>query len=253
MDDAGSWVEYGPLEAELYDGSGRDEILDLYRSEAEGTAGTVLAAMCGTGDFLVPLVEDGLEVDGVDASQHMLGVLRGRCAAQGIEVKLYRQWMQALDLPRQYGYVFFPDRCFAMIADRDQALACLEAVRRHMLAGGKLVLDVKQPPAVLDGGDIPPAWEQRLTDGSLIKAVSAVQYEDNGRVWRVHTEKEVWRDGRLLGRETFDYRERFYRRGELVGLLENAGFRDLEVKRAYDGGQPGAADGLVLVGYNADG
>ena len=249
MDEALGFNEYGPLEAELYDGTGRDDILELYLSQQRDTAGPVLAAMCGTGDFLIPMAEQGLDVDGVDASQHMLAVLRHRCAKKGIEPKLYCQLMQELDLHRQYGYVFFPDRCFAMIADREQALACLKAVRAHMIDGGKLALDVKRPPAVLDGGGIPDKWEQRRKDGALVRATNAVSYGDGGRIWRVHTEKELWRDGRVVGREEFDYCERFYLQEELDRLLGEAGFQDIEAQRAYDGGAPGGDDDLVFVAY----
>jgi ubiquinone/menaquinone biosynthesis C-methylase UbiE len=238
------------MSAELYSGDGRDEILNLYLREWEDTTGPVLEPMCGTGDFLIAFAERDVEVDGVDASQHILAILRQRCEQKGLNPGVYLQLLQDLDLPRRYGYVFIPDRGFALIPVKQQALQSLKVIRKHIIEGGKLALDVKQPRQTLDDGDIPAEWQHNRPDGSVIKGTNKVSYEDGGQIWRVHTRMELWNNGQITEREESDYRERFYKESEFRALLTEAGFRDIQVKRAYDGGEPGAGDDLVFLAFN---
>jgi len=244
-----SITEYGRLSAELYDGDGRDEILKLYLREWENTFGPVLAAMCGTGDMLIPFVERGADVDGVDASEHMLAILRRRCEQKGLSPSVYRQLLQELSLPRRYGYVFIPDRSFALISVKEQALESLKAIREHMIDGGKLALDVKQPRETLGDGDIPREWKHSRSDGSVIKGANEISYLDGGRIWRVYTRMELWKDAQVVEREESDYRERLYNESEFRGLLAEAGFLNIQVKRTYDGGEPGDGDDLVFLAF----
>ena len=110
--------------------------------------------MCGTGDFLIPFAEQGADIDGIDASEYMLSILRRRCTQRGLKPAIFQQLLQEIDLPRRYGYVFLPDRCFSLVTDREEAVASLRGLREHMTDGSKLVLDVKQPRDT-DDGDIP--------------------------------------------------------------------------------------------------
>ena len=60
--------------------------------------GVALEIACGTGRLLVPLLRDGLSVEGVDASEEMLAICRTKAAHVGVTPTLYHQLMQDLDL-----------------------------------------------------------------------------------------------------------------------------------------------------------
>ncbi|MBX9890234.1 MAG: class I SAM-dependent methyltransferase [Amoebophilaceae bacterium] len=47
----------------------------FYRTYAEVAKGAILEPMCGTGRFLLPLLEEGFDVHGFDASPSMLAKL----------------------------------------------------------------------------------------------------------------------------------------------------------------------------------
>ncbi len=47
--------------------------------------GPILEPMCGTGRFLLPLIEDGFDVHGFDASDHMLGVLHAKAKPKNLK------------------------------------------------------------------------------------------------------------------------------------------------------------------------
>jgi 2-polyprenyl-3-methyl-5-hydroxy-6-metoxy-1,4-benzoquinol methylase len=45
---------------------------EFYYSYAAQAKGPILEPMCGTGRFLIPLLEEGFDIYGFDASEHML-------------------------------------------------------------------------------------------------------------------------------------------------------------------------------------
>ena len=77
-------VTYGKLRAANYDiGTEQQPIIDFYLQQwrQAGSRSPVLEPMCGTGINLIPFVEAGAEIDGLDASPHMLAVCRQKLLA----------------------------------------------------------------------------------------------------------------------------------------------------------------------------
>lgn len=52
----------------------------FFREYVAQSSGPILEPMCGTGRYLIPLLEEGFNVEGFDASSHMLHALRSKCA-----------------------------------------------------------------------------------------------------------------------------------------------------------------------------
>ena len=107
---------------------------DFYWGRYERAGGPVLEAMSGSGRFLIPFAQRGADIDGVDASPQMLAASRSKAAAANVTPGIYEQFLQELDLPRQYRFVFCPAGSFALIPPADQ-LTALQALARHMLPG----------------------------------------------------------------------------------------------------------------------
>ncbi|MBI2856330.1 MAG: class I SAM-dependent methyltransferase, partial [Chloroflexi bacterium] len=119
--------------------------LDYYLRHLKAEAGPVLEPMSGSGRFLAPLLERGIDVDGVDASPHMLQACRDRCARKGLIPVLYQQFLQELSLPRRYGFMFIPAGSFGLILDSHEAADSLKRLYDYLLPGGKLLLEIQTP------------------------------------------------------------------------------------------------------------
>ena len=66
---------YGKLCTQFYDldkPSAPPDALAFYLEHARQANGPVLEAMCGSGRFLVPMMQAGIDMDGLDASSDML-------------------------------------------------------------------------------------------------------------------------------------------------------------------------------------
>lgn len=59
--------------------SAPQEALDFYLDYAKQVQGSILEPICGTGNYLIPLMEAGCDISGFDNSPQMLDVCKKRC------------------------------------------------------------------------------------------------------------------------------------------------------------------------------
>jgi len=155
---------------------GRQDVA-FYVEMARAASGAVLEIGCGTGRILIPMAKAGARVTGLDASSAMLAVCRDALAAQPENlqnrVTLVKGDMRAFDLRRQFELVVIPFRPFQHLLTVDDQLACLAAIHRHLVPGGKLVLDIFNPsiPHLAPNESTPPLPEEpefTLPDGRRV-------------------------------------------------------------------------------------
>ena len=83
---------YGSLCTEMYEilheQAPQDE-LDFYLSYAE-KGKKILEPLCGSGRFLIPFLERGFDISGMDLSEEMLGKLKRKAPNAGRHYQLYR-------------------------------------------------------------------------------------------------------------------------------------------------------------------
>ena len=114
--------------------------VDYFRRLIEDDGQPALEAACGTGRLLLPYLAAGLDVEGVDASEAMLEACREKARERGLDPILWRQPMEALDLPRGYRTVYVPYGSFQSIVAIDDVEAALASFRRHLVDDGRLGL-----------------------------------------------------------------------------------------------------------------
>jgi ubiquinone/menaquinone biosynthesis C-methylase UbiE len=241
---------YGKLSALEYALSNEEPPEDafaFYYQQYEAGLGPVLEPMCGAGRFLIPFLQRGMDIDGMDASTHMLAACRERCNVQNLRVNLYQQLIQELALPRHYGYIFMPDRAIALIYDPTIALACLQRLHDHLLPGGKLALDIQTPGTQeFVTGQWQSDWTD-LPDGSKLVSNVLFHLEENGHILRAIGKSELFMDGKLQETELNTYMERFYEREEFEQMLTAAGFVEIVAMQAFTGQTLAEHGNLVFV------
>jgi len=211
-----------------------DEAYAFYREHARRAKGPILEPMCGSGRFLLPLLAEGFDIDGMDASSDMLQACRGKAEARGLAPRLYEQFIHELDLPQRYKLVMIPGGSFGLVTDPAQVEESLRRLHSHMYRGGILLLAIErlmpnQPEEEPWGG----RWVQR-SDGARIVVSWLRHFTPEERVSRSVQRYEVIKDGQLLETEWEELDLRLYEAPEFSILLESTGFTDIQMYGGYD-------------------
>jgi SAM-dependent methyltransferase len=123
--------------------------LPFYLELAQAHGGPILEIACGTGRVLLEIARLGIAVDGVDASEGMLGVLREklRKAPQEIQhqVRVFQGDMRTFALERRYQQVLIPFRSMQHMLSLEDQVNALNRAKAHLLAGGLLSFNVFYP------------------------------------------------------------------------------------------------------------
>src|SRR5690348_8728501 len=119
---------YGTLGALFRDAShprASDAEVAWYTARLPHNAGPILDVMAGSGRLLVPLIEAGFQVHGVDVSEAMLARCRRRLETVDAATELFRQNVAALNLPFRYAAACIAGGSFQRLSDPTAALDAL--------------------------------------------------------------------------------------------------------------------------------
>lgn len=230
---------YRSLCAELYDLTkpvgGHYADVPYYLKRLAAGGGRILEAGVGTGRLLVPLLRAGLWVEGIDNSPEMLSYCRRNCTAAGLTPTLYRGALETMDLPNRYNAIVITFGSFMLLSGPGEAAAALDRMKRHLVAGGRLFVDV-DAPRIQSAWDESREWRRvvHCPDGSTIVLVDVrIGYDRTDRIERRVLSYEKRRDGQVVAREVQDFPLRLYDHDEVRALLTNAGFVNIDVCGDY--------------------
>jgi len=123
--------------------------VSFFVEAAKAAGGPVLEVGCGTGRVLIPTARAGIEITGLDLSADMLAVCRERLKAEPQEVQsrvlLVQEDMRAFELPERFRLATLPFRPFQHLTTVEDQLACLGCIQRHLVEGGRVILDIFNP------------------------------------------------------------------------------------------------------------
>lgn len=240
---------YKELCTEFYDidkPNAPKEAFEFYLHYAQQAKGSILEPMCGSGRFLLPLLEHGFPIDGVDASDDMLEACRKKGRLHGLTPMLFKQLLHQLDLPQRYELVMIPAGSFCLITDPLQIQESLRRLHAHMVPGATFVLEIEQlMPQVPQDEPWGGRWVNR-SDGGKIVISWLSHYNPTERVSHSLHRYELIKDGRLLETEWEEFDIRFYETSEFSKLLESAGFTDVKTMKAYGNNAPADTDESIV-------
>ena len=232
------WAHYVGLVAETYDlwfGDPPYQDQGFYQRRIAAGGEPALEIGCGTGRLLLPYLSEGLDIEGLDASEEMLAICRRKAAGMALDPELHLQRMEALDLSRRFRTIYVPYGSFQVLLHRAPILATLERFRTHLAEGGQLILALFVPPPDID--DV-PRWRIRRVatrpeDGATVLVHEASAYDRTEQIQSDWYRYEVVLDGRAVQSELRSMRQRWYTKHEIALLLERAGFATIETFGDY--------------------
>ena len=148
-----------------------ERVVSLWR---EGGSGPVLELGVGSGRLALPLVEQGVEVHGIDASPSMVERLRSKPRGDEVRVTLGDMAELQLDAPPADGFsvVFVAFNTFFNLATEASQQRCLERVAELLAPAGRFVLEGFVPDGAEGDGIDGALTPKRITADEVVLSVS---------------------------------------------------------------------------------
>ncbi len=237
--------EYGALAAEVYDldkpvGRSFGEV-EHYTRLIAGVSGPILEPASGTGRILIPLLETGHQVDGVDNSAEMLAVCRRHCRDRGLDPVLREADMTTFVRLAAYEAVIVPAGSITLLAGRKATLQALTCFRDSLVPGGLLLVDVPAPRPV-DEHQPARYWKH----GSCVWTLQTMYtgHDPIANQTSSLLRYDKWQDGTLRRTELQTLRWQHWNLHEFEGLLAEAGFTGVTVTGYENAGVRRPGDGI---------
>ncbi|MBI5158911.1 class I SAM-dependent methyltransferase [Candidatus Micrarchaeota archaeon] len=154
--------------------------LKFYAHLAKKAKGHVLEIGCGTGRILLPLLQQEINVSGLDNSVEMLEVLKAKAKRQGLTPQLYLANMQDFKINEKFDLIFVPYRVFLHNLTVEDQLKTLACIKRHLKKNGVLALNFFYPN---------PAY-MVARNGKLVKNTKPAYTDEKGRKIYLHEKIE---------------------------------------------------------------
>jgi SAM-dependent methyltransferase len=206
--------------------SSRPYFLALIRQSGE----PVLDVACGTGRLLIDYAGEGIDIDGVDISPDMIDGARQNAARAGLNLNLYVQPMQKLNLPRRYRTIIVPSSSFLHLTERKEATAALNCFHAHLEAGGLLAMSMR----IMDASEPEIDWEvdaeaARPEDDAVIRRWFRCTYDAKRRLQHTEDRYEILIDGMIVHSESYVSSPflTWYPLGEALDMVAAAGFQNV--------------------------
>jgi SAM-dependent methyltransferase len=206
---------------------------DFYKKLMDEVPGAALEIGCGTGRLLIPYMNEGYNVEGVDCSQEMLDSCKQKASEQGLIPVLYDQLMQDLNLSKTYKTIYIPLASFMCVSERDEALRALESIFNHLDNCGQVIIPLFIPQNVNKN-----EWAVKRkgirSDGAeiILSTISNINFHD--QVQTNYDKYEIIKDGHLFDTIFSTSKLRWYYKYEFMMMLEKVGFREISIYGGYN-------------------
>ena len=233
-----------------------EEVTDdipFYLELAQESGGRVLELGCGSGRVLVPLAAAGIQITGLDNSPGMLARARAALERRNLfgRARLVEGDIADLELGEQFPLVTVPFNTWMHLESAAQMIAALHAIRRCLLPGGRLLIDVPAPGTIVDAehdGSLVLEKTFTLDDGATLLQFSSTRLDleqQHLNVTWLYDRVEL--DGQVR-RTVVPMALRYLFPHEVDLLLQQAGLELLQLWGGYDR-RPYTADGELMLIY----
>ena len=216
-------------------------ILSCYMDYALNANGPILEPMCGTGRFLIPMLQANLDVEGFDASPHMLNTLKQKYACiSSNKPPVWQQFVEDFTNNKFYNLIFIPFGSWGLITNPENSKKCLEIMYRHLAPGGKFVIEIDTIESLLKPCGIWRSSSNTRPDGSKIVLNTLTSYEPKTQIFTATCKYESFVENKLEATETEDFQQYLYNFEEMDQLLKDVGFT--QIKKYMDYAKTPATD-----------
>jgi SAM-dependent methyltransferase len=213
----------------LHDKAPQDE-LDFYLSYAEKNK-KILEIMCGSGRFLVPFLEYGYNICGVDFSVEMLEKLKLKAPEADVEYADIAEYTTN----EQFDYIFISSGSVSLFTDMNLCQKILKKIKGLLAPAGKFVFAVDTIAAkCLDNDDYEMSVSVKMKNGFDLVLKTKNYFDVQQQIQFSPGIYELYDRDKLLKSEHMDFQTHLYKFGEMENYLREAGFTEIKTYSSFE-------------------
>tara|TARA_B100001750_G_scaffold121987_1_gene96804 strand:- start:19195 stop:19962 length:768 start_codon:yes stop_codon:yes gene_type:complete len=205
---------------------------DFYLEWAKDSIGPVLELGCGTGRITIPIVQNGVDIVGIDISPKMIEVAKKNLEEKKVtsKIDLLIEDMRDFQLNQKFSLIIIPFRGFLSLLSVDDQINTLASIKKHMHKDTRLVFDIFVPKEdIISKSDNLLYYFQDVSHDSRIGHSEVWHKTDydlfNQRISSKVIVDEIGGKGKVINRYYKDFEIRYIHRWEMFHLLNSCGFK----------------------------
>ncbi len=168
-----------------YDFDFLDQILN-------NTKKPILELACGSGRVMIPLLEKGYNVSGVDLSDDMLTILKRKCKKRNFEIDLFKDDMCSFKTNSKYEYVILSHISICLLEPKEQRKLFVNLSKNILEDGGKFIFNFTEYSGKLyTSGELKPRYYFNTKNKSFAIFFEKVDLKDNKVYINMYMEQNV--------------------------------------------------------------
>lgn len=224
---------YGSLCTEMYEILHRDapqDELEFYLSYAENGM-SILEPLCGSGRFMIPFLERGFDIHGIDLSTEMIAKLKEKAP----DAIVFQGDILEYVSERRYDYIFISSGSVSLFTDMELCKKIFRKMKNLLKESGKFVFAVDTvADRCPDDSEYRTSISVKTKEGYDLILKGKNYYDE-----KTHTQfspgiYELYDGTKLLRQEQMDFQTHLYELGEIEPYLQDIGFKKVNVYSSYD-------------------
>lgn len=230
------FVEYGKLSTKLYEitkpvGFSINGDIEYYYDQLKNCSGSILEAGVGTGRVMIPFLQKGLAIEGVDLSKEMLAQCESNMAKADVTGILYQEDLTKLNLNKQYEAIMMPTGSFCLLP-REIIKEVLASFYEHLKESGQLLIDIELPMWFKTDEVSIANYDLSEDEGLLFTSTAKEMNWQEQKVSYIHR-YELVKKGIVKETELSNFTLYWYGIKEFEAILLKTGFSDVSYEIGY--------------------
>lgn len=207
--------------------------IEYYQSRLSDKANTILEPAVGTGRIMIPLLQQGYNIQGFDLSKKMLNYCEENLQATNLPTNLIQQAsFTSFNYDTTFDAIIIPSGTFLLMTDYDEIKLALQKFHTSLNPNGKLIFDLFfQNDFQLGRTNIKTFALSDAEKITLTMTESEVDYANQVATY-IH-KYEHWEENQLKETELETFHLKWLGIEEIQLLLKAAGFTEITISADY--------------------
>ena len=243
--------EHKKLHAEWYElmsgSKDQSKEIDYWVKCIEQAGEPALELGSGTGRVLIPLLEQGLDVIGIDTSSDMTARCLAACKQKNLKPEIHDQSMLEFDLSREFGLIFMASGGLGLFTEDEFIHTTFERVMAHLKPGGVFIYEFESVPDPYEDND---NWTGDWICGSndvIIAWRWHWKHDPVTNIWQGLFVVEKFVEGCLVETEANERWGRTFDLDDALQYARAAGFEDIKAANWLTDDPPDKNSDVVTV------